>query len=337
MRRRLGTWVPVGLVLAAGGALVAAGQRARLHLRAGYPPPGRMVDVGGYRLHLVEEGEGSPTVVIDTGQGDFTLTWRGIVRRVAEFTRVCAYDRAGLGWSETSPEPRTAEVMVEELHALLTRTGVPGPYVLVGASLGGMNVRLYAHTHPDEVAGLVLVDAAHEEQFTAPEVREAAQRMEQVVPLVSRVLAGLVRSGIPALWPGLLPDVGGIRARLPAEDVPAYDAVVAANPKHLLAAAAEIRDLPATRAQMVAADITSLGDRPLVVLRHGREQPMMGPPEVTQALEETFTRLQEQTARLSTNGRLIVAEESGHAIHLEQPDLVVDAIRQVVEDIRRRG
>ena len=124
-----------------------------------YPPPGQMVDVGGYRLHINCTGSGSPTVVIDAGWGDSSAGWGWVQPEVAKTTRICTYDRAGMGWSEASPQPRTAREFAKELHTLLAKANEPGPYVLVGHSLGGYTVRVYAHDYPAEVAGLVLIDA----------------------------------------------------------------------------------------------------------------------------------------------------------------------------------
>ena len=118
-----------------------------------------MVDVGGYRLHINCTGEGSPTVVIESGWGDMSATWGWVQPEVAKTTRVCTYDRAGMGWSESSPQPRTAREYAKELHTLLKKANEPGPYVLVGHSMGGFTVIVYAHDYPAEVSGLVLVDA----------------------------------------------------------------------------------------------------------------------------------------------------------------------------------
>jgi len=124
-----------------------------------YPPPGQMVDVGGYRLHINCTGEGSPTVVVESGWGDMSATWGWVQPEIAKTTRICTYDRAGMGWSEASPESRTAGEFVKELHILLAKANVTGPYVLVGHSMGAFTVIMYAHDYPAEVSGLVLVDA----------------------------------------------------------------------------------------------------------------------------------------------------------------------------------
>lgn len=335
MTFQLIVFVIIGLLAVAAGVVLLLGQRAKARLKARYPAPGQMVDVGGYWLHIQRQGQSGPTVVIDAGQGDFSLTWSHLLPQIASFTQVVAYDRAGLGWSDSSPKPRTATVMVDELRTLLHNANLPGPYVLVGASSGGMNVRLFAHQYPDNVVGMVLVDAAHEEQFSDPLVKATLDRMSKMMPLMMGVLQGLVRSGLAALKPGLLPNSSGARQKLPATAVPVYDALLTASGKHLAAAAAELRDLDETHTQMRAAHITSLGDIPLIVLQHGQEQPMMASPEVTAALEETFARLQQEMADLSSNGQLITAEQSGHAIHLDQPELVVAAVHEVVTTVRQ--
>jgi alpha-beta hydrolase superfamily lysophospholipase len=121
-----------------------------------YPPPGQMVDVGGYRLHINCTGTGSPTVVLDAGLGDWSLGWSAVQGEVAKTTHVCTYDRAGVGYSEAGPLPRNAEQFATELHTLLKQANIPGPYVMVGHSLGGLPVRVFVHDYPTEVAGVVL-------------------------------------------------------------------------------------------------------------------------------------------------------------------------------------
>src|SRR5512133_732893 len=134
-----------------------------------YPPPGQMVDVGGHRLHIDCTGTGSPTVVIDAGLGDWSATWKSWVQPgVEKTTRVCTYDRAGMGYSEAGPLPRNAAQFAKELHTLLQRASIPGPYVLVGHSMGGLTVRVFAHDYATEVAGVVLIDSMSPGQATRP-------------------------------------------------------------------------------------------------------------------------------------------------------------------------
>src|SRR6185503_17037421 len=131
-----------------------------------YPPPGRLVDVGGYRLHINCTGAGSPTVVIDAGWGDWSTAWGFVQPEVAKTTRVCTYARAGTGWSEAGPLPRDAAQYAKELHTLLQNAGIPGPYVMVGHSLGGLPVRVFVHEYASEIAGVVLIDSMTPQQFT---------------------------------------------------------------------------------------------------------------------------------------------------------------------------
>ena len=122
-------------------------------------PPGKLVQVGDQRFHVHRTGQGSPTVVVDAGAGDWSLGWMLVQARVAEFTRICTYDRAGLGWSDPGAKPRDSRRMAGKLYRLLTSAEIPAPYLLVGHSLGGQNVRMYASQYPEQVAALVLVDA----------------------------------------------------------------------------------------------------------------------------------------------------------------------------------
>ena len=307
--------------------LVVSGNLKKSKLKSKNPPVGKMVDIGGYRLHIDCQGEGGPTVVFDAGQGESGLSWSPIQQEIARNTRVCVYDRAGIGWSEPGTRPRTARVMVEELHILLEKGGIPKPYVLVGASLGGLNARLYAHLYPEEVAGLVLLDAAHEEQYLPEAVQKALKQMSGLMSLMAVYAVLMVRSGLAALFPRLIP--GGSIS--PAGSI---DQVLrVSNASYMQAAVAEIKDVEHSHAEVREMEVASLGHIPIIVIRHGKVQEQMM-PDVTQVMEETNERLQSKVAQQSENARLIVAEESGHAIQMDQPKLVVQAIMEVVEAVR---
>ena len=176
-----------------------------------YPPPGEMVDVGGYSLHINCVGQGSPTVVLDAGSGLFSAQWVRVQRQVSDTTRVCAYDRAGMGWSEMGPDPRDAKKITGELHTLLGKAGIEGPYVLVGHSFGGMYMQTYAARYPDEVAGVALVDSSTDpDQFSQrPEAQDSNEPQKQtsaVVPLLVRLGVSLpARLGIVRLLSKLDP------------------------------------------------------------------------------------------------------------------------------------
>src|SRR5215210_1905822 len=184
--------VGVLLALAVAGAIYQA-IATELAERA-YPPPGEMPDVGGYSLHINCVGQGSPTVLLDGGSGEWSAQWVRVQREVSGTTRVCAYDRAGMGWSEMGPEPRDARQITSELHTLLSKAGIEGPYVLVGHSLGGMYMQTYAARYPDEVAGVALVDSSTElDQFSQrPKARDSNEPQKQRSAVVSQ----LVRLGV---------------------------------------------------------------------------------------------------------------------------------------------
>ena len=179
-----------------------------------YPPPGQMVDVGGYRLHINCTGSGSPTVVIESGWGDSSASWGWVQPEVAKTTRICTYDRAGMGWSEASPEPRTAREFAKELHTLLAKANEPGPYVLVGHSMGGYTVRVYAHDYPEEVAGLVLIDPQDLSTSDAATPKPAPKPGGTSLPAL------LARIGLVRLLAGPL----GSIENLPEGDKQAYTA-----------------------------------------------------------------------------------------------------------------
>ncbi len=160
-----------------------------------YPPPGEMVDVGGYSLHINCVGQGSPTVVLDAGSGEMSAQWVRVQQEVSDTTRVCAYDRAGMGWSETGPEPRDAKQISSELHTLLSKAGIEGPYVLVGHSFGGLYMQTYAARYPDEVAGVALVESSSPKQFSQqPATRDSYEPQKQIFDVVSLLARiGIVR------------------------------------------------------------------------------------------------------------------------------------------------
>ena len=254
-----------------------------------------LVDVGGYRLAIHCIGEGSPTVVLETGLGAPSEYWAPVQQEIARRTRVCRFDRAGRGKSDPpATTPRTCADMVADLRALLHNASIPPPYVLVGNSLGGMNARLYAYEHPEEVAGLVLVDGSHQDQFTR--ISEALPEPEPDSPDSHK--------GFYHFWAG-----GGWRN--PASTPDNVDFVTSLE---------QLRDIP------------SLGDLPMVVLASGaflREAPTR--PEAGPRLHEIWQDLQRDLANLSSNSGYSVVESSGHFIQRDRPEVVVDAIRRVLD------
>jgi pimeloyl-ACP methyl ester carboxylesterase len=316
--RGIGRGVGVMAALIASLSLAGAGYEAiasRGDARA-YPPPGQMVDVGGYRLHIQCVGAGSPTVVLDAGLGGTSLDWSLVQTELGQTTRVCAYDRAGMGWSDSGPQPRTPEQNARELHTLLTNAGIDGPYVLVGHSLAGKNVRLFALLFPEQVAGMVLVDARSEyvDARTTPAEAKAFKDLYAALASAYKVARGL----------GVMRLIGAGVVGDPAlsAETRAAIAMVAYAPRSQDAGTAEANAREASDAQLAAAP--SLGDRPLMVL--ASEQNMTGDPNWPEA--------QRLLAALSTQGQLIVPAGSGHNIHWDHPAVVIDAVSQVVARVR---
>jgi pimeloyl-ACP methyl ester carboxylesterase len=304
-----------------------------------------MVDIGGYRLHLIREGEtmGGPTVVLEGGLGDPAISWAAVMPGVAEVTQVCAVDRAGSGWSEPSPRERSVEVVVDELRAALAAADVPGPYVPVGQSYGGMVARFFALRHPDEVAGLVLVDPTHEDLIErAPEsVRVTWERMNRLAGPMFALPRALSAAGVFALRPSLVPGLAG--GDIPPEvGLDRYRALIALG-GGLKAMTATMKLMDASRAQVrearVAAGERPLGDLPLVVLTAGEQAELPGgiPPEDQRANHELWRELHRELAAESSAGRWELVEGSGHMIHHDRPHAVAAAIREVVEAARARA
>ena len=325
----------VAMVIVLIGWVWIFGARAKVALAAKYPAPGKLVDVGGHRLHINCQGQGGPTVVMESGNGDFSLSWARVQGEVARFTRVCTYDRAGLGWSDRSPQPRTAHNLVADLRALLERSGVEPPYVLVGHSLGGVLIRLYAHEYPDQVVGMVLVDAAHEEEFLrAPEaVKRLQPKSVKMMNGVLRLMQAMIATGLFALIPRLYPRQA--LSMVPPEARETYRGLLSSDAKSVATIREEYATYEDHFAAVSAAHITSLGDIPLIVLSHGQLEQIPGlSAEVSREFNETFQQMQDELTAQSARGKRIIAEKSGHYIHIDQPELVIDSIREVVDMAR---
>ncbi len=270
---------------------------------AATPPPGHLVDIGGYRLHLWCTGEGAPAVILDTGLGGSTPGWGFVQPDVARFTRVCSYDRAGMGYSDPGPSPRTARRIASELAELLARSRIGGPVVLVGASIAGFNVRVFASDRPERAAGLVLVDASHEDQ--AHEVPP----MARFVPLLSTIGAlRLFGVSFDQRVESLAPSVRQF-ARATSFRAAGYQAA-ADEIIHVRESASEVRN---SRRKLTI---------PVLVITGGR------------GADENWRQLQRDQASLSDRGCLMIAQHSGHVVPIEQPEVVVEAIRAVVETVR---
>ncbi|WP_165491749.1 alpha/beta fold hydrolase [Egibacter rhizosphaerae] len=333
--RNLLRWIRNGMLGLLGllSAATLAGRVQQARLQRAHPAPGGLVDVGGHELHVLQAGAGGPTVVFENGQGGMALDWHYVQPEIAAQSATLAYDRAGMGWSEPGPGPRDLPVLVDELRAVLHEAGAPTPYVLVGHSLGGPIVRAYAHTYPDEVAGLVLLDATHEDQFeTFPAAFTAkADAMAEAMRRQRRVIAAVNASGIPALFASAYPDP--VASKLPAEVADARRAVKFMDASTVVSAADEMIALRDSLDHLRRSR-QSLGDIPVVVLPAGKALGAEAavPEGLEGDVEAARQTMQEDLATVSTNARRVVADGSGHFIHVERPDLVTDAVRQVLEE-----
>jgi len=318
IRRILGG---VGLLLTI-AALAGAVYQARATRRdlSAYPPPGGLVDVGGHRLHIWCTGTGSPSVVLDTGLGGTAFDWGYVQPAVAEFTHVCSYDRAGMGYSDSGPGSRTSQQIVREFRALLDRSGIRGRVILVGASVGGWNMRLFASTQEDRVAGLVLVDARHEEQgdrLLAAGVREAPPRMGLMARLApAAAYLGIARAVDFA--PGLAPSSV-------APSVRPFVQATRFRTSAFATAADELRHASQSAEQVKAARRRL--DLPLVVISASERG--------EQSIVEILDGLQRDHLALSKYSCQVIATRSGHVIAVDQPEIVVDAIRATVAASRQ--
>ena len=331
-------------VLASLAGLAGAQERPDL---PPYPPPGRLVDIGGWRLQLNCTGEPSPgqaTVVLEAGLGDFSVEWSLVQPGVARFARVCSYDRAGDGWSDLGPHPRTYRQIVYELHTLLSRAGERPPFVLVGHSYGGWLVRLYQSTYPAEVAGLVLVEAGADDPWRMmsdgklvrasslatgqpiPPVKTSGPlRMEDIPPqAMAQIRAGLPDAQRHANDPprDLLPPEA---QRMRTWALGGVGHVVAAvNP-------VEYEELAALRAQRKGAEYP-LGELPLIVITRGLPEET-GPDGAAREAEHKQDHA--AIAALSRHGKQVIAGHSAHHVQLEEPQIVVSSIQEVVTSTRK--
>lgn len=325
-KRSIIGWARTSLALLFIPAVVSygAGSLVSARLMEQNPAPGQMVNAGGSSMHIHCMGKGSPTVILAAGLDDFSIFWSLVQPETAQTTRVCSYDRAGLGWSEPSSSPRTSETMVDELHELLVNARVDPPYVLVGHSFGGALMRLYAHKHPNDIAGMVLVDAAPDDLFArVPSWRNA---IEGKLGLY-RTLAPLSSWGVLAFAPESIPNRGM------SEDVLAQYRAIAVSTQYFQTGIAENKAFENNLAEIRAKNI-NLGATPLVVISRGYWEPMPGfSASENQQAWQAWQEMQVELLSLSSNSRQIIATESEHSIQLQQPELVIDAIQQLVDTV----
>jgi pimeloyl-ACP methyl ester carboxylesterase len=297
-----------------------------------YPPPGKLVDIGGLRLHINCTGAGNPTVIMEAGPNDSSVIWQLVQPDISKFTRVCSYDRAGFGWSDAGDEPRSSLNIANELARLLTRAAVPGPYVLVGHDFGTLDLRVFTARHRQDVAGMVFVDSVHPDIHNRPPFNVAAQStlanlyyhlMPWTVPFgVPRIL-GWCRENFtfpnqPKEWAQLVPEATAQYCRL----------------QSWRAEQAQVTD---EHGSSFYANTGPLGDLPLIVLSHDPEVNDFGgffsPADLVFA-ERSWMEMQGELRGLSTRSKWIVAKGSFHWIQIRRPELVAAEVQEIVNDAR---
>lgn len=311
------------ILICGGGIYQQVSLRRDRHLN---PMPGRRIDVGGYRMHLYCVGSGSPAVILESGLGDTWLAWYKVQPEIAEFTRVCSYDRAGMGWSDSSPKSRSATAIAEEFHHLLQNAGVPPPYILVGHSLGGIYVRMFATLYHSDTAALVLLDSVtpYQDNLLPSWLAKYNEKYlrEQTLKQDTMFL------GLPRLmgWCGNGP--AAIRNALRT-----VDCRISPWKEHL----AEYDAREQSSEQVAKA--SPLGDLPLVVISEDPDKPIAAPGAglpLTMAREfsEHWNLLQKGLTHISDDSCRIIAKGSGHNIQDEKPDLVTGVVRELVQQVR---
>ncbi len=291
-----------------------------------YQPVGKLIDINGYKLHMIDSvvsnnyDAAQPVIVLDSGIGSTTFDWLAVYPEIAKFARVITYDRAGYGWSDASPLPRTSANIIAELHAMLHNAGVPGPYILVGHSFGGLNVRLFAATYPDEVAGIVLVDAVHE---------SVMDKLPQIfIEFRNWISRRLIMSyvGIPRI-------VSDCKSFVyPAEEKnKVVDRLHKTTIQYYRTLYNQLNLIPISCEQMKAAR-ASLPDVPVIVITEGKrvisEQGPCGSytSDEVAKINATWLELQADLFTSFPQSKQIIAEQSGHNIPCEQPHIITAAV-----------
>ncbi len=275
-----------------------------------YPPPGKLVDIGGYKLHIHFTGEGDPTVVLDAGLSGTSLGWSLVQSEASKFTRVCSYDRAGYAWSDKSPSKRTSHHLAEELHTLLHRANIPGPYVLVGHSFGGCNVLMFADLYPEETVGVILIDSVHEDLL-----HESSTAQPNFQWLLS--MMGLKRLQGPsnAIVQMFAPLPERVRCMYVAQmNKTSYTQTVSRELETFSESLRQLRDRK-----------VHLQDKPLIVITAG---------QFANSIEEkSWNDLQKKLLSKSNRSKQMIADKSDHMINHHQPEIITRAIQEILNDL----
>jgi pimeloyl-ACP methyl ester carboxylesterase len=295
-----------------------------------YPPPGKMIDIGGFSLHINCTGSselGGPTVVLDAGLGGFSLDWSLVQSEVEKIARVCIFDRAGYGWSDESPHPRTSAYIASELNELLERAGERGPFILVGHSFGGINSRTFANRYPEKIYGVVLVDSPHEDQESVlPETpsQNLVDRVEYSLLKHPRIAAFFTIVGLTRL----------VQRMKSFEELPVEFREISraktSTTKLIRTVSFEIVNLGKSLAELKKTD-NALKDKPHTVITAGKPHFDEGMTTEWARWSAAWLFLQKDLRTLSAKSRQVFAEKSGHQIPYEQPEIVISEIKRFFE------
>ena len=286
-----------------------------------FEPPGQLVDVNGRNMHIICLGNKSPSIILDSGAGGFSLEWKNIQDSLSQHARVCAYDRAGYGWSDMGPLPRSTKNIAHELHSLLENAEIPGPYIFVGHSFGGFTAQYFARYFDDDIAGVVLIDSSHEEQvYRLPENGKDVVRRSLHQDRSNMMTKSVLHENFPKQG-----------AAVAQQLMERWSSLITWREEmaNYALSSRELRDVYHK----------PILEIPIVVLSRGKR--VWPDTPYGDALEAAWKELQDELNYMSGNSTHIIAENSGHVIHLDEPELVVDAIHDVLnivlKDIEKHG
>jgi pimeloyl-ACP methyl ester carboxylesterase len=299
-----------------------------------FPQKGKLVPIGAIKLNINcsgTSGSGKPTVILEAGAGSPACVWAKVQPEIAKFTRVCSYDRAGLGWSDPASTPRTREQEAEELKLLLTAAGEKGPYVMAGHSQGGFTIQAFFQKFPDDVAGVVLVDASHPD--TDKRTVEVLSKPEGEKYFTFNKLLRSDWYRFATIWSARL---GVSRLLISAKNELEEEInYLSWQPKAIDTIFSEAKFYDESANKIRAAG--RLGDRPLIVLTGQIDEGAFGSAPDRAAVQKMWFELQKGMARLSSNGKQLIVPEAGHFIQFDKPDAVVSAVREVWEQAKTRA
>ena len=283
--------------------------------RVSFKPPGKLIDVNGRKMHIYCIGNKSPTIILDSGTGGFSLEWKDIQHSLSQYVRVCAYDRAGYGWSDMGPLPRTTKRITHELHTLLQNAGIHGPYIMVGHSFGGFTAQYFARYFNHEIAGIVLIDSSHEEQvYRLPENGKDVVRRSLHQDRSNMVTRSVLHEHFP-------------------KEVAAVAQQLMTRWTALLTWREEMANYALSSRELRDVHDRPILEIPIVVLTRGKRVWPNTP--YGDAMETVWKELQDELSSLNGNSTHVIAENSGHVIHLDEPELVVDAIHDVLDFVEK--